>query len=92
MGADMLRQLSGPTLVEKIRHDIPAGGFTWEVDVFSGVNAGLVLAEIELPAADTPVTLPDWLGREVTQDPRFTNHALSVHPFTRWGVKYQDLL
>ncbi len=91
MGADMMRNFSGPTLVEKIRHDVFLDGQTWEVDVFSGVNAGLVVAEIEVPAEDAPIIIPDWIGSEVTHDSRFTNHALSVHPFTRWGVTYSDL-
>jgi adenylate cyclase len=92
MGADMMGRFAGPTLIEKKRHIVPAYGFVWEVDVFSAPNAGLVVAEIELPHADTAFTLPDWVGREVTHDGRFTNHALSVHPFERWGVTYEELL
>lgn len=91
MGADMMRRFAGPTLVDKVRHDILVDGRTWEVDVFSGVNQGLIVAEIELPSADTPFSAPDWVGAEITHDTRFTNHALSVHPFTRWGVSYADL-
>lgn len=65
-------------IVEKTRHLVPAGnGRTWEVDVFGGAHEGLVIAEIELEAPDEPVALPDWVGREVTGDPRYGNVALA---------------
>jgi CYTH domain-containing protein len=92
LGADMMAHFAGPTLIEKKRHIIAQHDFIWEVDVFSTPNAGLIVAEIELPFADTVFTLPEWVGREVTHDGRFTNHALSVHPFERWGVTYEELL
>ena len=38
-----------PPLIEKTRYRIEHGGLTWEVDVFEGENAGLVVAEVELP-------------------------------------------
>jgi adenylate cyclase len=91
LGADMMARFAGPTLIEKKRHIIAVHDFIWEVDVFSAPNAGLVVAEIELPHADTVFTLPEWVGREITHDGRFTNHALSVHPFERWGVAYEEL-
>ena len=72
-------------LVEKTRHLIPAGALCWEIDEFAGDNAGLVVAEIELPDEDTPVPQPAWLGEEVTADPRYLNANLAVHPFARWA-------
>ena len=72
--------------IEKVRHLVPGGdGHTWEVDVFSGANAGLTVAEIELQDADEPLTLPPWVGREVTGDARYYNSALSVRPYTEWA-------
>lgn len=65
-------------LIEKTRHEVPHAGLTWEVDVFGGHLAGLVVAEVELPAADHPVVLPPWAGEEVTDDPRYGNSALSL--------------
>jgi adenylate cyclase len=91
MGADMMRVFTGPGMIEKMRHDVIVAGALWEVDVFSGHNSGLIVAEIELPSVDTPIILPDWAGSEVTHDGRFTNHALSIHPFARWGVDYHEL-
>lgn len=70
--------------VEKIRTLVEHQGDTWEVDVFSGRNEGLVLAEIELPAEDSSFESPDWLGAEVSFDPKYTNSALSRDPFSTW--------
>ncbi len=76
---EMLEICEGPK-IEKTRHLVEHDGRTWEVDVFAGANAGLVMAEIELEAADAAVALPGWVGREVTDDPRFYNSSLAVHP------------
>ncbi|NRQ37364.1 CYTH domain-containing protein [Nonomuraea sp. NN258] len=76
--------LLAPPIV-KVRHLIPAdGGLTFEVDEYAGDNAGLVVAEIELPDADADPPRPDWLGREVTGDRRYGNLALARHPYSRW--------
>lgn len=71
-------------VVEKTRHFIRQGELTWEVDEFDGANAGLVVAEIELPAEDTAFDQPAWIGREVTEDQRYYNHALSMTPYAEW--------
>lgn len=71
-------------LIEKYRRRIHFEGFVWEVDEFLGVNHGLVVAEIELPAEDTPFTLPAWVGEEVTQDTRYFNSNLVRMPYSRW--------
>ena len=73
-------------LVEKNRYRIPAKepGLVWEVDEFFGDNAPLVTAEIELPDENTVVQLPDWIGLEVTNDHRYKNNNLAVHPFSEW--------
>ncbi|MCT2399053.1 CYTH domain-containing protein [Novosphingobium mangrovi (ex Huang et al. 2023)] len=65
-------------IIEKTRYLVPAGnGRVWEVDVFDGDHEGLILAEIELDAADEHVVLPDWIGREVTDDPGYSNAVLA---------------
>ena len=73
-------------LVEKNRYRIPAAedGLMWEVDEFFGDNAPLVTAEIELSDEKTVVELPDWIGREVTDDHRYKNNNLAEHPFSEW--------
>ena len=65
---EMLRDLCVKPLLEKVRYEVPHAGDAWEVDVFMGVAEGLVLAEVELTRADQRLTLPAWVGREVTND------------------------
>ncbi len=71
--------------VEKIRHLIHQNGKKWEVDVFSGANSGLIIAEVELQSADEIVELPDWLDTEVSQDIRYHNSQLAQNPYENWG-------
>lgn len=73
-----------PMLVEKQRYRIAIGPHVWEVDEFSGNNAGLILAEVELGSEDEAYVRPDWLGEEVTEDPRYTNAYLSQHAWPSW--------
>ena len=70
--------------VEKIRFQVEAGPHVFEVDEFTGLNDGLVLAEVELTAASESFIKPSWLGPEVTGDARYYNSQLSLNPFTQW--------
>lgn len=87
--ARLLLPLCLPGVVEKVRHLVPAGELTYEVDEFLGANAGLTVAEIELPTVDTPFERPDWLGREVTGSRRYYNSALTARPFCEWTPEEQ---
>lgn len=80
---ELLALCEGP-LVEKIRHEREFGGHLWEIDEFLGANAGLVVAEIELEAADEDFPLPGWAGEEVSDDPRYYNSNLAVRPWSSW--------
>ena len=71
--------------IEKTRYRVPFAGHTWEVDEFTGENAPLVVAEVELDRIDAVVALPSWVGLEVTYDPRYTNAALARLPYSRWA-------
>lgn len=82
--AEELLKLCVGSIVRKVRYRAPSGDLVWEVDQFSDDNDGLVVAEIELPSADHPFEKPAWIGREVTDDLRYTNVALSSHPFKDW--------
>lgn len=73
-----------PFVLEKHRYEIHDGGLTYEIDQYFGENAPLIVAELELPAEDTPFTRPDWLGEEITSDGRYSNAYLSKHPFSTW--------
>jgi adenylate cyclase len=81
---ELLDRLCERPLVEKYRRRIDHQGFTWEVDEFLGENAGLVVAEIELPAEDAVFALPDWIGREVTGERRYYNSSLIRLPYSKW--------
>lgn len=82
--AAMLDLLAEKPIIEKTRYKIPMGNRVWEVDEFFGVNAGLVVAEIELGAEDEAFEKPEWIGEEVSGDPRYFNSNLVKHPFTTW--------
>jgi adenylate cyclase len=77
--ARALIALRSGRLLAKRRYDVIEDGRLWEVDVFEGEFAGLVIAECELEREDEAVIRPAWLGREVTSDPRYYNAALAVH-------------
>ncbi len=81
---EMLDTLCARPLIEKVRYVLEHGQHTWEIDVFEGDNAGLIVAEIELGAEDEAFERPSWLGDEVTDDPRYFNSNLVSHPFKDW--------
>ena len=81
---ELLDTLCQKPLVEKVRYRIPWGGLVWELDEFSGENQGLILAEVELADPAQAIDLPDWIGMEVSGDPRYYNSNLVSHPFTQW--------
>jgi adenylate cyclase len=83
-GVEILENFATST-VEKTRYNINYAGHLWEVDVFAGDNAGLIVAEIELESEDEPFGKPDWAGAEVSHDNRYTNASLSVKPYKAWG-------
>ncbi len=82
--AEELLKLCRPTIIEKTRYLLRQGKHCWEIDEFHGDNEGLLLAEIELDDADEAFDKPDWLGEEVTHDPRYYNAMLSTNPYCRW--------
>lgn len=75
---EMLASCCGGRLIEKTRYIVDAGGgLRWEVDEFHGRHQGLVVAEIELPAEDTPFVKAPFVGREVTGEPEYYNSSLA---------------
>ena len=71
-------------LIIKRRWQVKVGAHLWEVDRFEGENSGLIVAEIELSSENESFTKPDWLGIEVSDDPRYFNGALSRTPYQDW--------
>jgi CYTH domain-containing protein len=82
---EILQTLCVPPLIQKTRYRVEWEGLLWEIDEFAGENQGLVIAEVELANADQAITFPDWIGEEVTHDPRYYNSNLAQHPFSQWG-------
>ena len=70
--------------IEKNRYLFQQDSLTWEIDEFLGDNRGLVVAEVELQSENQTVPLPDWIGEEVTDDPRYFNSKLAETPFCKW--------
>ena len=83
----MLDDLCEKPLIEKTRYHLDYQGHEWEIDVFAGENDGLVVAEIELTSVDVDFPRPDWLGEEVSDDPRYYNVCLVKHPYRDWKTK-----
>lgn len=87
-----LMKLCEPGIIDKTRHIVEAtseadrkgSSRIFEVDEFHGENEGLVIAEIELSSEDEEFVRPQWLGEEVTSDPRYYNSYLSAHPYRSW--------
>jgi adenylate cyclase len=85
--AEALAELRQGSVLEKTRFRVPHAGRTWEVDVYSGDNAGLSIAEIELESEDAVVDLPPWVGPEVTGEARYYAARLARYPFRSWSEK-----
>jgi CYTH domain-containing protein len=81
---EMLDLLCLKPLIEKKRYKIEFAGLIWEIDEYFGDNQGLIIAEVELEDENQAFELPDWIGEEVTSNPKYFNSNLTKHPFTRW--------
>ncbi|WP_299098354.1 CYTH domain-containing protein [uncultured Winogradskyella sp.] len=82
--AENLLTLCEDGIIDKIRYEVVFGKHIFEVDVFSGVNEGLCIAEVELNSENEFFEKPHWLGIEVTGDIRYYNSQLSKDPFKSW--------
>jgi CYTH domain-containing protein len=82
--AEKLLHICEESSVDKTRYEVKVGHHTYEVDIFTGENDGLILAEIELQSEKEAFEKPSWLGEEVTNDERYYNAYLSRNPFRKW--------
>jgi len=80
----MLDNLCEKPLITKKRYKIEFKGFVWEVDEFLGENQGLIIAELELETEDQVFFKPEWIGEEVTGDPKYFNSNLIRRPYSKW--------
>jgi len=81
---EILTHLCRKPLIEKTRHFVIDNDHLWEIDEFEGDNQGLIVAEIELDATGQLFSKPPWLGLEVTDDLRYYNNNLAIHPYSEW--------
>ena len=70
--------------ISKMRYHEKVGSHLWEIDVFEGDNAGLVIAEIELDSTDEEFEMPVWATKEVSTDKRYRNAYLVETPYKLW--------
>jgi len=82
----MLATLCGDIIIEKTRYYVPYASHLWEVDVFSGSNTGLQIAEVELGDIDEKFEKPGWAGDEVSDDERYYNIYLLKFPYNKWVI------
>ncbi|MGC9504295.1 CYTH domain-containing protein [Baaleninema sp.] len=82
---EMLDNLCEPPILEKIRYPIVIGSLLWEIDEFLGENQGLIVAEVEVTDENQAIDLPDWIGEEVSYDPRYYNANLVKFPYSKWS-------
>ena len=81
---ELLDTLCIRPIIEKTRYRVEYRGLVWEVDEFDGENQGLVIAEVELESEQQCIELPNWVGEEVTGDPRYYNTSLVTNPYADW--------
>lgn len=78
--------------ISKIREVYDIDGVIWELDIFEGANEGLMIVEVELDKVDQKVSIPNWVGPEVTHRQEYYNAYFADRPFNGWGVTYAELL
>lgn len=81
---ELLDQLCEQPIIDKHRYKVAMGNHVWEIDEFHGENEGLTVAEVELESEDQEFPKPDWIGEEVTGDPRYYNSNLIANPYKKW--------
>jgi adenylate cyclase len=81
---DILSNHISGALVEKVRYKVKCGDHVWDLDVFTGANHGLIMAEVELNSEEEGFKMPEWAGEEVSSDERYYNACLAFHPYSDW--------
>ncbi len=83
--AEAMLKFCETSIIDKTRHLIKVNNHIFEVDEFYGENDGLLIAEVELQDEAEVFEKPDWLGVEVTENPKYYSSSLSIHPFKSWS-------
>ena len=71
--------------IEKQRFYLKVNEQNWIVDIFQDSNKPLEIAEIELNTEQEKITIPDFISREITGIKIFSNHQLSINPYSSWS-------
>lgn len=82
--AEKMMALCQPFIIEKIRHEVVWKENIWEIDEFYGKNKGLIIAELELESEQQRFKLPNWAGKEVSNDTQYYNVNLIQTPYSKW--------
>jgi adenylate cyclase len=86
LDAEFMLALCERPLIDKTRYIVRHDGMKWEVDIFHAENDGLMVAEVELEREDQPVSLPEWVGQEVSLEARYYNSCLARAPYSTWKL------
>lgn len=81
---EILDTLCEKPLISKTRYHVRQNDQLWEIDVFEDDNEGLVVAELELTSTSSQFVKPDWVGEEVSDDPKYYNVCLVQNPYKNW--------
>jgi adenylate cyclase len=81
----MLDEIAERYVVEKTRYRVTLGGLTWEIDEFTGLNEGLVVAEATLESDDQRLEKPEWVGSDISGDYRYATSNLAREPYSTWN-------
>lgn len=76
----MLWPLTEGKRIEKIRYLVENCGHVFEIDIFSGSLASLLVLEVEFSSveASRKFRVPDFVKKEVTDDKNYKNAALAT--------------
>lgn len=81
---EMLSNLAVDGIIHKTRFKVRCGAHVWDLDRFYGENEGLLMAEVELSDEVESFVMPEWAGREVSDDIRYYNAYLVSNPYALW--------
>tara|TARA_Y100000994_G_scaffold65128_1_gene53080 strand:+ start:161 stop:625 length:465 start_codon:yes stop_codon:yes gene_type:complete len=82
--ANKMISIADVPFIDKKRHIIHIDSLKWEIDEFLDKNKGLIIAEVELKTENQPINIPNWIGKEVTDDRKYYNYNLALKPYILW--------
>lgn len=91
-GTKLIESASNKAPIEKVRYDITFENTEWTIDIFQGLNQGLVLAETELDHINQSFSQPSWLREEVTYDKKYYNSYLYSNPYSGWNENLKAII